>query len=107
MTFSLVYIFINYITLKYDVIPNSDISEIPIVASYIIYVILYICVIRLYLKGEIQGVGKGLIVPLIAAIGSLTIIIGGLQNPMTFLYLGICGVVVLIALRYLHKKSVA
>ena len=104
---SLVYIFINYITLKYDVIPNSDISEIPIVASYIIYVILYICVIILYLKGEIQGVGKGLIVPLIAAIGSLTIIIGGLQNPMTFLYLGICGVVVLIALRYLHKKSVA
>ena len=104
---SLVYIFINYITLKYNVIPNSDISEIPIVASYIIYVVLYICVIRLYLKGEIQGVGKGLIVPLIAAIGSLTIIVGGLQNPMTFLYLGICGIVVLIALRYLHKKSVA
>lgn len=104
---SLVYIFINYITLKYNVIPNSDISEIPIVASYIIYVVLYICVIRLYLKGEIQGVGKGLIVPLIAAIGSLMIIIGGLQNPMTFLYLGICGIVVLIALRYLHKKSVA
>ena len=104
---SLVYIFINYITLKYNVIPNSDISEIPIVASYIIYVVLYICVIRLYLKGEIQGVGKGLIVPLIAAIGSLTIIVGGLQNPMTFLYLGICGIVVLIALRYLHKKRVA
>lgn len=104
---SLVYIFINYITLKYNVIPNSDISEIPIVASYIIYVVLYICVIRLYLKGEIQGVGKGLIVPLIAAIGSLTIIVGGLQNPMTFLYLGICGIVVLIALRYLHKKSIA
>lgn len=104
---SLVYIFINYITLKYDVIPNSDISEIPIVASYIIYVVLYICVIRLYLKGEIQGVGKGLIVPLIAAIGSLMIIVGGLQNPMTFLYLGICGIVVLIALRYLHKKSIA
>jgi APA family basic amino acid/polyamine antiporter len=103
---SLVYIFINYITLKYDVIPNSDISEIPIVASYIIYVVLYICVIRLYLKGEIQGVGKGLIVPLIAAIGSLTIIIGGLQNPMTFLYLGICGIVVLIGLAYLHKKKI-
>ena len=104
---SLVYIFINYITLKYNVIPNSDISEIPIVASYIIYVVLYICVIRLYLKGEIQGIGKGLIIPLIAALGSLTIIVGGLQNPMTFLYLGICGIVVLIALRYLHKKSVA
>lgn len=103
---SLVYIFINYITLKYNVIPNSDISEIPIVASYIIYVVLYICVIRLYLKGEIQGVGKGLIVPLIAAIGSLTIIIGGLQNPMTFLYLGICGIVVLIGLAYLHKKKI-
>lgn len=103
---SLVYIFINYITLKYNVIPNSDISEIPIVASYIIYVVLYICVIRLYLKGEIQGVGKGLIVPLMAAIGSLTIIIGGLQNPMTFLYLGICGIVVLIGLAYLHKKKI-
>lgn len=103
---SIVYLFINYITQKYNVIPNSDISEIPIVASYIIYVVLYICVIKLYLKGEIEGVGKGLIIPTIATFGSLIIILGGLQNPMTILYLGICGIVVLLGLVYLNKKKI-
>ena len=33
-------------------LPNSDVSEIPIVASYILYIILYFNVIKLYKKGE-------------------------------------------------------
>lgn len=101
---SIIYIFINYIVQKHNLIPNSDISEIPIVASYILYVILYFCVIKLYRKGEIEGVFKGLIIPSIATLGSLVIIVGGLQNPMTFLYLGICTLVIIIALAYLKKK---
>lgn len=103
---SLVYIFINYFTQKYNIIPNSDISEIPIVASYILYILLYVCVIKLYRKGEVEGVMKGVIIPIIATLGSLVIIIGGLQNPMTFIYLGICGIVIVIAMLYLKKRRV-
>ena len=39
-----VFIVINYIAQKYNLIPNSDISEIPIVASlYSIYYSLFLC----------------------------------------------------------------
>lgn len=102
---SVFYIILNYIVQKYDLIPNSDISEIPIVASYVIYIVLYCCVINLYRKGEIEGTTKGLVVPTIAILGSLIIIIGGLQNPMTFLYLGICGLIILIAFLYLKQET--
>ncbi|WP_300330868.1 APC family permease [Fusobacterium sp.] len=102
---SVFYIFLNYIVQKYNLIPNSDISEIPIVASYIVYIVLYGCVINLYRKGEVKGKIMGLIVPTIAILGSLIIIIGGLQNPRTFIYLGICGIVILIALIYLKKEN--
>lgn len=96
-----IFIVINYVAQKYNLIPNSDISEIPIVASYILYIILYFCVIKLYRKGEVDGAIKGLIIPIIAILGSLIIIIGGLQNPMTFIYLGICALVIIIAMLYL------
>lgn len=96
--------YINYIVYKYNLIPNSDVSEIPIVASYILYIILYICVIKLYLNGEMEGKIKGLLIPILAIFGSLIIIIGGLQNPMTFLYFGICGVVILASLVFWNKK---
>ena len=102
---SIVYIFINYIVQKYNLIPNSDISEIPIVASYILYMLLYFCVINLYRKGKVEGIAKGLIIPMIATLGSLVIVIGGLQNSMTFLYLGICAVVMLIGAKYLGGKN--
>lgn len=103
---SIIYIFINYVVQKYNLIPNSDISEIPIVASYILYIILYFCVMKLYRKGEVEGVVKGMVIPIIATLGSLSIIIGGLQNPMTFLYLGICGIVIVIAIKYLSNKRI-
>ncbi|WP_410208636.1 hypothetical protein [Fusobacterium sp.] len=91
---------INYITQKYDLIPNSDVSEIPIVASYILYIALYICVIVMYFKGKIEGFIKGIIIPGIAIAGSLLIVAGGLQNPMTFIYLGVCFITIIIAYIY-------
>ena len=103
---SLIWMVVNYITQKYNLIPNSDVSEIPIVASYILYIILYIAVIRMYFKGEIKNFIKAVIVPVIAIVGSLFIVIGGLQNPMTIAYLGICLIVIVIALMYLKKQQV-
>ena len=97
--------YINYVVQKNNLIPNSDVSEIPIVASYVLYIILYVCVIKLYLKGEVEGKIRGLVIPVLAVIGSLIIIIGGLQNPMTILYLGICLAVIVISLVFWSRKN--
>ncbi len=97
--------YINYVVQKNNLIPNSDVSEIPIVASYVLYIILYVCVIKLYLKGEVEGKIRGLVIPVLAVIGSLIIIAGGLQNPMTILYLGICLVVIVISLIFWSRKN--
>lgn len=98
-----IWIIINYLTQKYNLIPNSDVSEIPIVASYILYIALYICVIKMYFKGEVKSFVRGVIVPIIAILGSVLIIVGGLQNPMTIIYLVICVIVIIIAYLYLVK----
>lgn len=100
----LIWAAINYIVQSKNLIPNSDVSEIPIVASYILYIILYVCVIKLYFKGEVEGKIRGLAIPSLAIFGSLLIIIGGVQNPRTFLYLGICLAVIIISLIFCRKK---
>ena len=97
--------YINYYVQKNNLIPNSDVSEIPIVASYILYIILYVCVIKLYLKGEVEGKIRGIIIPVLAIIGSLLIIIGGLQNPMTIIYFGICLAVIAVSLVFWPQKN--
>ncbi|WP_303189644.1 APC family permease [Fusobacterium ulcerans] len=102
---SIIWSWINYMVQKNNLIPNSDVSEIPIVASYIIYIILYVHVIKLYRKGEVQGIVKGVIIPILAMIGSAIIIIGGLQNPRTLIYIGICVAVIIGALIFLKKKD--
>lgn len=96
---------INYFIQKNNLIPNSDVSEIPIVASYILYIILYVCVIKLYFKGEVKGKINGLVIPILAIIGSALIIAGGIQNPMTFFYLGMCLIVIIISLIFWNRKS--
>lgn len=96
---------LNYFVQKHELIPNSDLSEIPIVASYILYIILYFAVIKLYKKGEVEGYVRGVVIPILAIIGSVIIIIGGLQNPMTFLYLGICAIIIIISLIFWNKKQ--
>lgn len=107
---SLVWIWLNYFTQKYNMLPNSDVSEIPIVASYILYILLYFNVIKLYKKGEVESFAKGIIIPTLAIIGSSIIIVGGLQNPMTICYLGICTLVIFMSLLFLkvqNKKLIA
>lgn len=97
--------YINYFVQKNNLIPNSDVSEIPVVGSYILYIILYVCVIKLYLKGEVESKIRGIVIPILAIFGSLLIVIGGLQNPMTILYLGICLIVIIISLLFWKRKN--
>lgn len=104
-TTTIIWSVINYIVQSRNLIPNSDVSEIPIVASYILYIILYVCVIKLYFKGEVEGKIRGVVIPVLAIFGSLLIIVGGLQNPRTFLYLGICLAVIVISLIFYKNKQ--
>jgi APA family basic amino acid/polyamine antiporter len=96
---------IHYVTVKFNILPNSDISEISIVMSYIFYLILYYKVFTLYRKGEIHSIYKGVIVPILATIGSMFILSGGLQNKLFFIYAAICIMVVLISFLYYNSHS--
>ena len=50
----------------------------------------------------------GLIVPVLAVLGSCIAILGGLQNPLFIWYLLICGAILLIAILYYgrHKSDI-
>ena len=48
-----------------------------------------------------------LIIPIIAVIGSLLIIIGGLSNPMTLVYILMCAVVIVLSIIFLNSKNKA
>ncbi|MEM1485485.1 APC family permease [Oscillospiraceae bacterium PP1C4] len=97
---SLFWLGLHYVTQKFGLLPNSDVSEISIVTNYAGYIVLYIAVIRLARKGTIKGVWNGYIVPVFAILGALIILFGGMQNPLFALYMGVCAAIIVIALVY-------
>ncbi len=102
---SSLWMIIHYLTTRMKLLPNSDISEISIVTMYLLYIALYIQVIRLKKTGEISSIMKGYVNPVLAIIGSVIIFGGGIQNAMFFAYLGFSVVVVLFAYAYSRKCS--
>jgi len=73
---------IHYITQKTGMLGNGDVSEIAIVFSYVMYIILYIRVIHMKRRGIVTNRFFGYITPVLAIIGSLTILVGGvMSNP--------------------------
>ena len=84
---SCVCLFLHYITQKYSLIPNGDISEISITVNYMLYVLLYYKVFRMGITGEVKGLWRGKINPIFATIGSLIILFGSFNNPMFKYYL--------------------
>ena len=92
----------HYLTQKYSLIPNGDISEISITVNYMLYVLLYYKVFRMGVSGEVKGLWRGKINPIFATIGSLIILFGSLNNPMFMYYLIInC---ILLLMSYLFCK---
>ncbi|KNZ42975.1 APC family permease [Acetobacterium bakii] len=81
---------LHYFTQKYLLLPNSDVSEIAIVTSYLLYLALYYKVFVLWRNKEIKSIFRGLICPIFASIGSLIIFSGGFQSPLFLLYIAIC-----------------
>lgn len=81
---TLVWIAIHYLTQKFDLMHNSDVSEISVIAQYLMYILLYYKVFDLWRKKEIKSVIKGVLVPIFAIIGAIFIFIGGFGNPLMF-----------------------
>ncbi|HBD63091.1 MAG TPA: amino acid permease, partial [Clostridiales bacterium] len=104
---NMVWMLIHYVTQKLNLLPNSDVSEISIVINYIGFILMYIAVINLARKGEIQSKIKGYVFPLLAILGSLFILYGGMQNPLFVYYAIFCIAVIAISLiyyRFAHKN---
>lgn len=102
---NMIWMAIHYVTQKYNMLPNSDISEISIVLNYLGFILMYIAVIRLANKGEIKSKIKGYVVPVFAILGSLFILYGGAQNPLFWKYITFCALVVAIAMGYYKVKN--
>ena len=102
---SIVWFIIHYITTKFGVLPNSDISEISITMSYTLYILLYIKVIQLGNKGIVTGVWNSKINPTLAIIGSLIILFGSMGNKLFWVYAAFCLVVIMSAVAFWKSKE--
>lgn len=100
---SMIWMIIHYITQKYNMLPNSDVSEISIIFNYVAYILLYVAVIRLAINKEIKSKVKGYLIPVLAIVGSIFILYGGMQNPLFIYYLGFCALVMIIGFVYYYK----
>lgn len=102
------WLLLHYVTTKKGILGNSDVTEISIISSYFLYCILYFQVFRLWKKGEIKSVLRGIIVPFFAIIGALFMLAGGVQNPQFVYYLLFCLSFLLFGMiyyEYLKKKE--
>jgi APA family basic amino acid/polyamine antiporter len=102
---TIIWTVVHYLTTKQNLLANSDISEISIVMSYMFYILLYYNVFKLFRKGVIKSIWKGIIVPIMATIGSLFILSSGIQNTLFFYYVGFCILTTCIAMFYYKRNS--
>ena len=103
MAVSCVWWGIHYLQNKYALLINGDIAEIAISVSYLLYILLYYQVFRLWRKGKIKGFMNGLVFPVLASVGSLFVLLGGLANPQFFIFVAIC--LVFIIGGYIYGKN--
>ena len=102
---TLLWFVVHYITTKFGILPNSDISEISITMSYTLYIILYFKVFQLGRSGEIKGIWNSKINPILAIIGSLIILFGSMGNQLFWIYAGFCLLVIVSAVLFWKSKE--
>lgn len=98
---------IHYLTQKFSLLGNSDVSEISIVMNYLAYIILYFQVMRMARRGTIKNRWRGYGNPALAILGSCIILYGGIQNAMFLLYGAVSLVMMGCALWYYHRHATA
>lgn len=91
---------IHYLQNKYGLLVNGDIAEIAISMSYMLYIVLYYQVFRLWRKGKVKGIWNGVVFPLFATLGSLFVLIGGLANPQFIIFVIISMIAIIGGLLY-------
>ena len=96
---------VHYLTTKLGLLSNSDISEISITVSYVMYILLYVKVFKLGREGEVKGLWRGTINPILATFGSLIILIGSLGNELFWIYSLVCGFVILASIVFWRKRA--
>lgn len=99
-----VWIAIHYFTQKLNILEGSDVSEIGVTLNYLLLIPLYYQVLRLGKKGEITGIWKSKINPILAIIGSLIILYVGMQSSLFIVYLALCAIVLISAYFYYQRK---
>ncbi len=107
MAICLVWWVIHYIVMNFNLLANSDVSEIAIVMTYVLYIVLYFRVFMFWRQGKIKSIVKGVVFPALATLGSLFIFYGGLQNPFFFIFVFICLVALLLGYFYERKAHEA
>lgn len=99
------WIFVHYVTQKYGLLPNSDVSEIAITLNYVLFIALYCHVLKLAFTGQIRGFFKGKVNPFLAILGSLIILYVGFQNRLFILYIPICLCILIFGYLYYQGRS--
>ena len=100
---SLIWLVFHYVTQKTGVMGSGDVSEISIVTNYLMFIGLYLAVIKLAIQGKIQNKIMGYVVPIFATIGSCIVIWAGFTNPFFPYFLLFCLVFVIAA--YVFEKK--
>ncbi|MEG1887185.1 MAG: amino acid permease [Oscillospiraceae bacterium] len=97
---------IHYITHKFSLLKNSDVSEISIAVSYLLYIVIYMSVIRHNYKSAQKSIFKGYVCPVLATLGSVLILVGVMQNVLFVFYAMLSFMVILVSIFYYNHKSV-
>ena len=99
------WMFIHYFTQKYNILQNSDVSEIAITINYVLYIVLYMKVFQMGREGEIKGFWQGKMNPILATCGSLMILIGSMGNSNFWIYAAFCTLLLIGAAMFWHYKG--
>lgn len=102
---SLLWIFINYLSQKYNLLGNSDISEISISFNYIAYIYVYINIIKLSINSKNPNRIKGFLFPFLAIIGSLLVVFGSFANNLIIYYSIFCLLIIFSSIIYYKKHN--
>lgn len=102
---SLLWIFINYLSQKYNLLGNSDISEISISFNYIAYIYVYINIIKLSINSKNPNRIKGFLFPFLAIIGSLLVVFGSFTNNLIIYYSIFCLLIIFSSIIYYKKHN--
>lgn len=102
---SLLWIFINYLSQKYNLLGNSDISEISISFNYIAYIYVYINIIKLSINSKNPNRIKDFLFPFLAIIGSLLVVFGSFTNNLIIYYSIFCLLIIFSSIIYYKKHN--